>query len=530
MHQLRESLAVIDRPNIVLIQADQLAASALGAYGNEIVKTPNLDALAADGVVFDRAYCNSPLCAPSRASMMTGLLPSEIGAYDNAADFAASVPTFAHLLRAVGYRTALIGRMHFIGPDQLHGFEQRLTTEIYPATLDMVPDWEVPTSERLPWYHDTCSVFTAGASLATVQRDFDDEVIFRSERHLNDLARYHRDAPFLLVASFIHPHDPYEPPVEHWERYADVEIDDPRLPAVAFEDLDPHSQRLQRMSGFDQKMPDAEQVKNARRAYYAAVSYVDDNVGSLVKRLDELGLRENTVIIVTSDHGDMLGERGLWYKMSPFEQSARVPLIVNAPPRFAPGRVDEAVSLVDLLPTLVDLGDGADGETHGRSLVPLLEGVPRGGDGGSEVIIEYLAEGVSAPHITVVSGSCKLVHCPGDPDQFFDLAADPDELNNLAVDDRYAEEVARLRSLVASRYDLEELASRVRASQRRRRVVREALAQGTAPQWDHTPAARGDDYVRGDFWSVLTNGTLKATGAASPAAAAVSAKVDAGAL
>lgn len=531
MHQLRKPLAVADRPNIVMIQADQLAAAALGAYGNDVVKTPHMDALAAEGVVFERAYCNSPLCAPSRASMMTGMLPSEIGAYDNAADFPASVPTFAHLLRATGYRTALIGRMHFIGPDQLHGFEQRLTTDIYPATLDMVPDWTAPSSERLAWYHDTCSVFTAGATVATVQRDFDDEVTFRSLRHLNDLARHRGNEPFLLVASFIHPHDPYEPPVEHWERYADVEIDDPRLPAVAFENLDPHSQRLQRMSGFDRKMPDAEQVRHARRAYYAAVSYVDDNVGRIVRRLDELGLRENTVIIVTSDHGDMLGERGLWYKMSPFEQSARVPLIVSAPDVFAPGRVGEPVSLVDLLPTLVDLGDGVRVETPGRSLVPLIEGVGGVVDGrGGEVFIEYLAEGVDRPHITVVSHSLKFVHCPGDPDQLFDVEADPDELINLVGDENYADEIARLRDLIASRYDLDELASRVRASQRRRRIVHAALTQGVAPQWDHAPAARGDDYVRGDFWSALTNGTLKAEAAASPAAAAVSAKVDAGVL
>lgn len=516
MHRKRDSPAQTDRPNVLLIQADQLAAAALGAYGNDVVKTPHLDALATDGVVFDRAYCNSPLCAPSRASMMTGLLPSQIGAFDNAADFGASVPTFAHLLRTVGYRTALIGRMHFIGPDQLHGFEQRLTTDIYPATLDMVPDWEAPASQRLPWYHDTCSVFTAGASVATVQRDFDDEVTFRSLRHLNDLARYSQDAPFLLVASFIHPHDPYEPPAEYWDRYADVEIDDPRVPTIALDDLDPHSRRLQQMSGFDQRMPDAEQIRRARRAYYAAVSYVDDNVGRIVARLGALGLRENTIIIVTSDHGDMLGERGLWYKMSPFEQSSRVPLIVNAPERFAARRVGEPVSLIDLLPTLVELGDGASAETAGRSLVPLIAGAQETTD-PDEVFIEYLAEGVSTPHITVVSGRYKYVRCPGDPDQLFDLDADPDELRNVAGDAGYADEAARLRALVESRYDLEELGSQVRASQRRRRLVHGALSQGAAPGWDHAPASRGDDFVRGNFWSALDNGTIRAPEEAAPA-------------
>ncbi len=450
--------------------------------------------------------------------MMTGLLPSQLGAYDNAADFSASVPTFAHLLRATGYHTALIGRMHFIGPDQLHGFEQRLTTDVYPATLDMVPDWEAPSSERLPWYHDTCSVFTAGASLATVQRDFDDEVTFRSERHLSDLARYHRTQPFLLVASFIHPHDPYEPPAEHWARYEDVDIDDPKVPAIVLDELDPHSRRLQQMSGFDRRMPDADQTRRARRAYYAAVSYVDDNVGRIVARLDELGLRDNTVIIVTSDHGDMLGERGLWYKMSPFEQSSRVPLIVNAPRLFPSIRVAEPVSLIDLLPTLVELGDGTDAETPGRSLVPLISGTvpPSDGEPPEEIFIEYLAEGVSAPQITVVSGSYKFVRCPGDPDQLFDLAADPDELRNVAGDGAYAQHAARLRAMVEAHYDLEALTARVRESQRRRRIVHGALSQGTAPQWDHAPAARSDDFVRGDFWAALSSGALPAPRTADP--------------
>jgi choline-sulfatase len=490
------------RPNIVLIQADQLAAAALGAYGNQVVQSPNIDALAADGVVFDRAYCNSPLCAPSRASMMTGLLPSQIGAYDNAADFSASVPTFAHHLRASGYTSALIGRMHFIGPDQLHGFEERLTTDVYPAGLDMVPDWDLVPEDRLPWYHDAASVFRAGVSQATVQRDFDDEVIFRSLRYLNDRARARDDQPFLLVSSFIHPHDPYEPPLEHWRRYEGVEIDDPRVAAMELEELDPHSQRLQQMSGFDQKMPSAEEVRRARRAYYACVSYVDDHVGAIVRRLDELGLRENTVVIVTSDHGDMLGERGLWYKMSPFEQSSRVPLIVSAPGRHAVGRVDDAVSLIDVLPTLVDLAGAAPTNGPGRSLVPSIRG---SSETERDVVIEYLAEGVLSPHVTLVRGPHKLVRCPGDPDQLFDVLADPDELVDLAGDPAHADVLTSMRAELASRYDLTELAARVRDSQERRRLVQSALSSGQRTDWDHQPPARVE-YVRGDFWGALERG------------------------
>lgn len=488
------------RPNIVLIQADQLAAAALGAYGNAVVQSPHLDALAQEGITFDRAYCNSPLCAPSRASMMTGQLPSQIGAYDNGADFPASVPTFAHHLRSAGYATTLVGRMHFIGPDQLHGFEERLTTDVYPAGLDMVPDWDLPGEERLPWYHEAGSVFTAGTSRATVQQDFDDEVLFRTLRHLNDRARADDGRPFLLVSSFIHPHDPYEPPVEHWNRYDGVDIDDPRVTLEDLSTIDPHSARLQQMSGFDVKVPDADQVRRARRAYYACVSYVDDHVGRIVQRLDELGLRDDTVVIVTSDHGDMLGERGLWYKMSPFEQSSRVPLIVNAPSRFAPRRVDDPVSLVDVLPTLVELAGGDPVVGPGRSLVGELEQE-------RPVLIEYLAEGTTRPQVTVVRGRHKYVRCPGDPDQLYDVVADPDELTDLAGDPAHAGLLGQLRAEVAARYDLSGLERDVRQSQARRRVVHRALATGRPTDWDHQPPVR-PDYVRGDFWSALERGRL----------------------
>ncbi|MGJ9411610.1 choline-sulfatase [Aeromicrobium sp. CF4.19] len=493
-----------DRPNIVVIQADQLAANALGAYGNSTVQSPHMDALADEGVVFDRAYCNSPLCAPSRASMMTGELPSTIGGYDNAADFAASVPTFAHQLRTAGYYTSLVGRMHFIGPDQLHGFEERLTTDVYPADLDMVPDWDLPEGERLQWYHEAESVFGAGVSTATVQRDFDDDVIFRTLRFLNDRVRARDDQPFLLVSSFIHPHDPYEPPLEHWRRYDDVEIDAPRIATMDPDDLDPHSRRLLTLCGLDERTPTAQEVQHARRAYYACVSYVDDQVGKIVDRLEELGLRESTVIIVTADHGDMLGERGLWYKMSPFEQSSRVPLIINAPGRFTPRRVDNTVSLVDLAPTLVELADGEARPGAGSSLVTLADG---GDEGPNEAIIEYLAEGVVAPQITLVRGPHKLIVCPTDPDLLFDVVADPDELVNLVDDPASSSVLAELRAEIERRYDFATLEAEVRESQERRRYVQQALAHGVATSWEHLPVDP-TKYVRGDFWAALHTGRI----------------------
>ena len=203
-------------------------------------------------------------------------------------------------------------------------------------------------------------MFTAGAASANVQQDFDDEVIFKTLRHLNDRKRANQaagsDQPFLMVTSFIHPHDPYEPPKANWDRFAEVDIPDPAHPEVPDAAEDPHSHRLRTMCGFDQREPGIEDVRRARRAYYAAVNYIDDHVGAIRKRLEELDLAKNTVIIVTSDHGDMLGEKGLWFKMSPYEQSSRVPIIINGPAEVVtPGRYANPVSLVDLAPTLLEI-------------------------------------------------------------------------------------------------------------------------------------------------------------------------------
>ena len=357
--------------------ADQLTAGALAAYGGATARTPHIDALARDGVVFESFYCNSPLCAPSRFSLLAGQLPSRIGGYDNAAEFPAEVPTFAHYLRAAGYQTVLSGKMHFCGPDQLHGFEERLTTDIYPADFGWTPDW-TRFEERPGWYHTMDSVLQAGSCVRTNQIDFDDEVIAAARQKLFDLARSSDRRPFCLVVSMTHPHDPYVVPQAYWDRYRDEQIALPQVPDLAGQE-DPHSTRLRHVIGLDLATPTEAQIRAARRAYYGAVSYVDDQIGRLVSTLREATLDANTVILLIADHGDMLGERGLWYKMSFYEPACRIPLIVHAPGRFAPRRVAAHASLLDLLPTLAEIaGDGKAPSyaavLDGRSLLEDLEG------------------------------------------------------------------------------------------------------------------------------------------------------------
>src|SRR5204862_145830 len=188
------------------------APSALPFHGHPMTKAPAMSWLAESGVVFDAAYTASPLCSPARASFMTGLLPSRTRVFDNAAEFSSAIPTFAHYVRNAGYRAVLSGKMHFCGPDQLHGFEERLTTDIYPADFGWTPDYRKP-GERIDWwYHNLGSVSGAGVAETTNQLEYDDEVVFHAVQKLYDLARHSRDQdarPWCLTVSFSHPHDPY---------------------------------------------------------------------------------------------------------------------------------------------------------------------------------------------------------------------------------------------------------------------------------------------------------------------------------
>ncbi|HEX9063735.1 MAG TPA: choline-sulfatase [Streptosporangiaceae bacterium] len=481
----------VARPDILLVMADQLAPSALPVYGHPLTKTPAISALAGSGVVFDAAYTASPLCAPARASLLTGLLPSRTGVYDNAAEFGAAIPTFAHHLRSAGYRTVLAGKMHFCGPDQLHGFEERLTTDIYPADFGWTPDWAHP--ERRPdWYHDMSSVLTAGPCLRSNQLDFDEEVSFAAERSLFAHLRSRDPRPFCYVVSFTHPHDPFTISQPWWDLYDGADIPMPGTGRQA--PLHPREQRLRAMYQADAVPVTQAQVAAARRAYFGAVSYVDDRIGRLLRILEATGRIGNTVVIVTSDHGEMLGEHGAWYKMSCYENSIRVPLIVSGPRWFKPGRVAEPVSAMDLMPTLTELGaqtgsEPVTGPLDGRSLLPLLTGTAGRPDGAESppVAAEYLAEGAIAPIVMLRSGRYKFVHSPGDPDQLFDLAADPGEQTDLAADPAAAAVVAGFRDQVAERWDLARLDEQVRLSQRQRQAVGAALGTGTRQHWDYAP-------------------------------------------
>jgi len=483
--------------NILYIMADQLAAPLLKMYNkNSQIKTPNLDKLAEKSVVFDSAYCNSPLCAPSRMAMITGQLPSKIGSYDNASSISSDVPTYAHYLRSAGYETALAGKMHFIG-DQLHGYENRLTADIYPGDYGWAVNWDEPGA-RLEWYHNSSSILQAGTCVRSNQLDYDEEVMYKSKQYLYDHVRQGPNArPFALTVSLTHPHDPYCIEEKYWDMYEDVDIDLPEV-RINKEDQDPHSKRLLDVCDLaDYEFTD-EQIKKARRAYYGAVSYVDDCIGQLLEVLDKCKLTDDTIIMFSGDHGDMLGERNLWYKMSYFEASVRVPLLISHPQTYAPHHVPHNVSTLDILPTLVDLINSKlipGLPMDGVSMMPHLKGLT----GNDTVFAEYMGEGTIAPLVMIRRGPWKYIRCPADPPQLFNLARDPKELINLSTSTDPEDQKAfkAFEDEADAKWNLQAITDDVLATQRRRRFVAAALKQGRWESWDYkVPENSQNKYIR----------------------------------
>jgi choline-sulfatase len=332
------------------------------------------------------------------------------------------------------------------------------------------------------------SVTGAGVAEVTNQLDFDDEVGFQAIRKMRDLARSKDRRPWFLTVSFTHPHDPYVTRRRFWDLYDDDSIPMPAVTEV--DDPDPHSLRIAAAIEADRVHPDEEAVRTARHAYLANVSYVDSLVGELLETMDRLGMGDDTTVVFTSDHGDMLGERGLWYKMSFFEHSARVPLVLRSS-GLSPSVVDTPVSHLDLLPTLLDLVEvDPNEETIGSSLV----GVADGTEPDRTVVGEYMAEGSVAPMFMIRRGAEKFVWSEPDPPQLYDLGSDPHELVNLAPT---SPKTTLYEAELHERWDVEAIDHSVRRSQTERHLVAHANRQGRYTPWEHQPRVdASEQYMR----------------------------------
>ena len=289
--------------------------------------------------------------------------------------------------------------------------------------------------------------------------------------------------------SFTQPNDPYTARPEQWARYENVDIPRPMTPELPEAERDPHTQRLYGAVDADRFTVTDAHVAAARRAYCSNVSYLDDKVGELLETLDATGFADNTVVIFCADHGDMLGERGLWYKMNFFEGAVRVPLSIAFPDGRGAGRsIRSATSAMDVMPTLLDIA-GIDSDSvplpfDGSSLLPAIE---TDDDEERVVASEYMAEGSISSMLMLRKGRFKYVYCAADPEQMFDLDADPCERNNLVGDEAHGQELEDFRALRDTGWNLEALDADVAENQRRRILCYEALRKGRYTPWDYEP-------------------------------------------
>jgi choline-sulfatase len=307
-----------------------------------------------------------------------------------------------------------------------------------------------------------------------------------------------------MTVSLTHPHDPYCIEKKYWDMYEDVDIPLPDV-TIPQDEQDSHSQRLLKVCDLWGKNFTTDQIKRARRAYYGAVSYVDDCIGQLLQVLKDCRLDKDTIVVFSGDHGDMLGERGLWYKMSYFEASVRVPLLIHHPATFKPHRVSANVSTLDILPTLVDLAHTKlwpGLPMDGTSLLPHLQDRAGGSD---TVFAEYCGEGTVAPMMMIRRGDWKYITCPADPDQLYNLKADPQERVNLAllpskhplVTPEVSKAQADFVAEAKAKWDMPAITSAVLLSQRQRRLAWAALRTGHFTSWDYNPPHDGREmYIR----------------------------------
>lgn len=484
-----------NQPNILIIMADQLTPFLTGAYGHPVVKTPNLDRLVQQGVRFDAAYSSCPLCVPARASLMTGRHVSSIRSYDNASAFDSEEPTIAHYLAAAGYDTVASGKMHYIGPDQLHGLHRRLTTDVYPEGYDWVFERD---KENQPGYSFARTYAREAIHVGRWSHylGYDEEAHFRAKEYLRAKGAEQQtahtaadqDQPFFLIASYHHPHDPFWPPKELWDLYAGA--------AIAIPDLSEDQSAL--YSAMDRwinhyhgcnKFPHFKNPENLcmlRRAYYALVTYVDNKVGDLLQTLKESGLEENTFVLFLSDHGDMLGERGMIQKRSFYEWSSRIPFILRFPDRRHAGQiVEQPISLVDVLPTIMEIASVRNRlPTDGQSVLNLI--------GANEtfqrhVFSEYHSNGVYSTCFMVRRGKFKYFYAHGHPAQLYDLKKDPDERHNLQGHACVADEERELKQLILDTFDAAAIEKEVRTTIRKRLLLKH-WGEETGVNWSYTPA------------------------------------------
>ena len=440
-----------EKYNILLMISDQHSKYHIGAYGDPLVRTPHLDQLAENGTRFTSAYCASPVCVPSRMSFMTCRMPSANRVWNNNHLLHSGIPTWAHAMGLAGYETSLIGRMHFNGHDQRHGFENRPLGE-YGATHPGADRQGAPLFKSI-------STATTGQNRTAVEvagrgygsyHVFDEMVAERTSAYLRDKAQNPGDRPFAAVAGFLLPHCPFIAHKELFDYYydrVDIPQHTPNEPGAI--------RKFKQLRGLYPPL-DEERIRVARAAYFGMCEYLDLQIGCILQTLRETGLDRNTLVIYCSDHGEMAGEHGCWWKSSYYEGSVGVPFIASLPGVIAPNAESNQIcNLMDIGPTLLDIADGDPmPDIHGHSLWPLLA-ERDAGDHPNETFSEHLGiERTPSCMIRTGPWKCYTYHDDTAP-VLYNLEDDPDEMHNLGSDPNYEHIRTRLVSRIFEHWDPE---------------------------------------------------------------------------
>jgi len=467
------------RPNILMLFSDEHHWAYSGYAGHHVVETPNLDRLAARSVNFRHAYCNSPLCSPSRHSFMAGLWNHRIGCWNNTSSFPENTVTWAHALSAAGYETSLVGKMHFNGYQKMYGFDRRPVLEGDNAG-NVFHSWGIRCS------HDWSQAMDGGGGglqslLASGPDSPERQPIFQHDERIRDgtlqllreKAAQGDDAqPWAICMSSVLPHPPFTARQDLWDHYAGRA----RLPEDPFgADLDEVDRALRRYHELDRDGAYGEaEILRCQQAYYGLITEYDEHVGMVLDELERSGLAENTVVLYFSDHGEFAGEHGLIGKVSLRESSIRVPLLVSWPGHYREGTtVDTPVSLVDIYPTLLDIAEYQLPDIlplDGHSLLPFLTG--DGADFAGDVVFgEFEGEGWPHPRCFLREGELKYVRNHGATDALYNVVRDYHERDNLLDDPEHSKDGQRLRALIDSFWDAETIELEVRQTQERQKLA-----------------------------------------------------------
>jgi len=449
--------------NFVIIMADEHSPKVLGCYGHPQVKTPNMDKIAAAGVRFTNMYSSSPICVPARAAFATGRYVSQTGYWDNAIAYDGRVPSWGHRLQDAGHRVVSIGKLHYTDEGSSTGFDQ----QIVPMHIaDGYGDLQGLIRDDPPRRNQSRGMTEKVGPKENSYHKYDRDIAQRAASWLRDEAPKYSDKPWVLFVSFICPHYPFEVPEKYFNMYPVDQIPAPKQRIKPMRDHHRWWELFENAYCIDEFFESDEHRRRAIAAYFGLCTFVDDNVGTVLKGMEDAGLMNSTRVAYVSDHGENLGSRKLWAKSTMYEESAGIPLLMAGPGLPIGKLVATPVTLVDFFPTILE-GVGArpasdDQDLPGESLFAIANAP----DNPNRIAFsEYHACGAKTGSFMVRQGKYKYIHYVDFAPELYDLEADPEELYELSGDPMYAKVIREFEGKLRAILDPDEVNARAKRDQ-----------------------------------------------------------------